>query len=68
MTLVSGEDEVLKFETEAVKKLVLRKLEEKNINIVLGGVVSKITAEGVELIDGRFLPCNVPVWATGAEP
>jgi len=51
-----------------LRNAILKKIEEKNINIVTNGKVAKITAEGVHLEDGRFYDCNVPIWATGAEP
>ena len=31
-------------------------------------MVKEITTEGVILEDGRIVKCNVPIWATGAEP
>jgi NADH dehydrogenase FAD-containing subunit len=30
--------------------------------------VKEIHSDHVMLTDGRVIPCNVPVWATGAEP
>jgi NADH dehydrogenase FAD-containing subunit len=42
VTLISGEDEVFKFDCEAVRKQVLRKLKEKNINVVVNGTVAEV--------------------------
>ena len=57
----------MKNETDAFRKLIMEKFEEKNIKLEVG-LVKEITAEGVKMQDGRFFPCNVPIWATGAEP
>jgi NADH dehydrogenase FAD-containing subunit len=45
----------------------VRKLKEKNIDVVYGSNVAKIEADGVTLINGTKLSCNVAIWATGAE-
>jgi NADH dehydrogenase FAD-containing subunit len=49
-----------------MRNLTKSKLKQKNIGIVTKGLVSRITDQGVELSDGRFIKCDVPVWATGA--
>jgi len=67
VTLISSEEKILRWESEALRNAILKKIEEKNIKVVTGGKVSKITEEGVHLVDGRFFDCNVPIWATGAE-
>lgn len=46
----------------------MRKLEEKGIEIVTNGKIKEIFPDGVILEDNRKIDCNVPVWATGAEP
>lgn len=43
-------------------------MEEKRINIITNGKVTKVTADAVHLDDGRVIECNVSIWATGAEP
>jgi hypothetical protein len=42
VTLIAGEDQVLKFECEAVRKEIYRKLNEKKIEIVHSGIVDEI--------------------------
>ena len=41
--------------------------ERKNFNLV-NGMVTEVTAEGVRLKDGSFLPCGLVVWSTGLAP
>lgn len=53
---------------EEVRRLIMEKLREKRIEVLVNGKVKSIQADGVHLEDDRFLKCNVPVWATGAEP
>lgn len=47
---------------------VSRKLDEKNIKLETKGRVANITSSHVNLEDGRSFSCDVPIWATGAEP
>ena len=44
-----------------------KKLAEKNIRVIYGITVKEVTDKGVMLNDGEFIPCEVPVWATGPE-
>jgi len=43
-------------------------LKEKNIKVKSNVLVSEVTPKGVHLNNGDFVPCDVAVWATGAEP
>jgi len=36
--------------------------------VVYNEIVKKVKADGVYLESGLKINCNVPVWATGAEP
>lgn len=47
---------------------VERKLREHHIEVITNEEVAKIEADGVTFKSGRKEPCNVAVWATGAEP
>jgi NADH dehydrogenase FAD-containing subunit len=55
-------------ENKAPRELMKNKLKELGINVIHNAKVAKIEPDGITLIDGRIIPCNVPVWATGAEP
>lgn len=67
-TLVSQEDVILRAENPAVRKEVMRKLKEQNIDVLTGSKIKEIKEDRVILEDGKEIPCNVPIWATGAEP
>lgn len=45
-----------------------KKLVEHNIEVVHEARIVEIKKEGVHLSDGRFIPSNAAIWATGAEP
>jgi len=55
-------------ENKASRELMKNKLKEKGISVIHNAKVAKIDADGITLTDGRIVSCNVPVWATGAEP
>ena len=67
INLISAEDEIMKYDCEPVRKLTVSKLQEKGINIVTEGKVTKINSAGIVLHDGREIDCDVAIWATGAE-
>lgn len=68
VTIISDQPDILYSESDAVREEVNRKFREKNIHKEVNGRVEKITATHVHLVDGRTFECNVPIWATGAEP
>jgi NADH dehydrogenase FAD-containing subunit len=55
-------------ESKASRELTKKKLADLGINVVHKARIAKVEADGIILTDGRIIPCNVPVWATGAEP
>jgi NADH dehydrogenase FAD-containing subunit len=68
VSIIASDNEVLHLECDAVRNEVKRKLAEKSIEVFPNGSVVEITREAIVLKDGRSIPCDVPVWATGAEP
>jgi NADH dehydrogenase FAD-containing subunit len=54
-------------ESKAARELTKKKLKDMGIHVVHNARIEKIEADGIVLSDGRIVPCNVPVWATGAE-
>lgn len=68
VVIVADQEDILFSETKCVRDDVRRKFAEKNIRVEVNGRVSEISPHGVHLEDGRFIKCNVPIWATGAEP
>lgn len=68
VTLIAREPAPLYLECDALRAYIDRKLKEKNIHVVTNGEVKEVLEDGVVLEDGRKIECNVPIWATGAEP
>lgn len=64
---MSATETLLQGAKPAVVELTVQKLAEKNIKVVYGKKVTTIDETGVTLDDGTHLPCNAPIWATGAE-
>ena len=68
-TILVGTDEMpVPEQSMATRKQIVRKLKEKNIEYVANGYVQEITPTEVKLKNGTIIPCDVAVWATGAEP
>ena len=67
-TLICSEPDIMLHESKAARDLTKAKLHEHNINVIHNAKVDHIEADRIILRDGRVIPCNVPVWATGAEP
>jgi NADH dehydrogenase FAD-containing subunit len=55
-------------ESKAARELIKKKLKEHGISIVNSAKVHHIEPDSIIMQDGRVISCNVPVWATGAEP
>lgn len=43
-------------------------MEELGVDYITNAYVEEVQKDGVLLKDGRKIECNVPIWATGAEP
>eukprot|EP00347_Sterkiella_histriomuscorum_P018476 403345372 len=54
-------------QNDSIRAEILRKFSEKNIAVHYDAKVKEIQKNSVVLQDGRVIPCDVPVWATGAE-
>ena len=67
VTLYCSGDKVLPTEGDAVRKLVMKAYERKNIKVVNNVHVSEVMVDGFKTTDGRDFACDVPIWATGAE-
>lgn len=66
--IVSNKDTVLRGAHPSTLQQINRKLKEHNIGVITHEEVERIEADGVVFKSGRKEPCNVAVWATGAEP
>ena len=68
VTLVDAAQRILQsWDDEAVER-VLQLLHERGIAVHLGADVAQVTANAVELRDGRRMPADITVWTTGAAP
>jgi len=68
VTLLGPHDKPVSEKHAETRKQIIRKLEEKKIPYIGGVHIKEVTPNCVILDDGRELPCDVAVWATGAEP
>jgi len=66
--LIGSKDLPVPEQTDATRTQIVRKLKEKNIEYIPNAHVSEVTPTEVVLTDGRTVPCDVAIWATGAEP
>jgi NADH dehydrogenase len=63
--LVEGAPRVLSGFTEDLSASAQKQLEEIGVEVHTGVVVTNVTAEGVEIKDGEFIPARTVVWAAG---
>ena len=66
VTIVGANNTVLHGSDPCVIEETTKKLAEHRISVVYNKTVSAIDPSGVTLSDGTHLPCNAPIWATGA--
>lgn len=66
--LVASHGQAVHTECEQTRSIIAQTLAKKGIELIGNAIVSEIKPEGVLLADGRMIECNVPIWATGAEP
>ena len=67
VTLIGSSEEPVPEQIDITRRNIIRKLKEHNIEYVGGQHITEIKEDGVVLSNGDVVPCNVPVWATGAE-
>ena len=68
VTVVDSGDGLLPGASPRTRALVTRKAAERGITVLSGVRAARIEADAVILDDGRSLPCDLPVWVTGAAP
>jgi|LauGreDrversion4_2_1035121.scaffolds.fasta_scaffold506937_1 NADH dehydrogenase FAD-containing subunit len=66
--LLCTENDIMRHESEAARELTKAKLKEHDVEVVHNARIKRVDEDQVVLQDGRKIQCNVPVWATGAEP
>lgn len=67
LILIEAAEEILPSLPERVAKDTRKELERLGVEIHTGRPVSGITAEGVQLEDGPFLPAELRVWTAGIQ-
>jgi NADH dehydrogenase len=67
VTLVEAADRLLGSFSQLSSERALRTLTKRGVRVVLGTGVERLTAEGVHLADGRFLPARSVVWTAGVQ-
>lgn len=68
VTLVDSGDGALRGYPSSTRSLVAEQCQERGITVVSGRRVAEVRSDAVVLDDGRALPCDLPVWVTGAGP
>ena len=67
-TLLDKSPTVLSSANINYRKIVLHNLDRYNIKTLQNALVKEIREEAVELTDGRVIPGEIIIWATGPEP
>ena len=68
VSIISNDATVLSGSDDSIRHEITQKFKEKNVDVYTNGKVKDIREDCIRLEDGRVIPCNVAVWATGAEP
>ena len=63
--LIEGSPHILAAYTPDLSEKGKRQLEEIGVEVHEGIAVTNVTAEGVEIKGGQFIPCRTVVWAAG---
>ena len=65
ITIIEAADRVLPVLSEKASAAILRQLNELNINVLTGEMVTEITADGLHTKSGKFVPAFLKVWSAG---
>lgn len=68
VTMISSSSQILSGVHPSCLEHTNRKLKECGINVIYNKHVKAVLADRIVFDDGETFECNVPVWATGAEP
>jgi NADH dehydrogenase len=67
IVLIEAADRVLPGLPERISKATRRLLDKMGIDVRTGAKVTEVTAEGLKLADGSFIPSELVVWAAGVK-
>lgn len=65
ISLIEAADKILPALPAALSKAVTKQLKQMGIKLCMAERVNKISAEGLEMVSGRFVPATLKVWAAG---
>lgn len=65
ITIVEASDRVLPVLSESASAAILRQLHELNIKVLTNEMVTEITADGLHMKSGKFVPAYLKVWSAG---
>ena len=68
LSLISARDTPVSNEVQQTRDLIRAGLEQRGIDVINNSTVTEVRPNSVLLNDGREIPCDVAVWATGADP
>ena len=67
ISLIEAAPRILPALPERISEAVTKALRELKVEILTGSPVTAVTAEGVKLSDGSFIPSELVVWAAGVK-
>ncbi len=65
ITIIEAAPRVLPALSPKASAAIQRQLESLNINLLTEEMVTKVTADGLEMKSGRFIPAQLKVWSAG---
>lgn len=65
ITLIEAGPKVLPALGDRISKPVHETLEKLGVTVLTSAPVQEVTAEGMKIVDGRFIPASLKVWAAG---
>ncbi|GMA23526.1 hypothetical protein GCM10025864_12850 [Luteimicrobium album] len=68
ITVVQRGKDVLKPFTPKLREYASHQLQHRGVELMLGAGVAKVLPDAVELTDGRLVPSDLTIWATGVAP
>jgi NADH dehydrogenase len=68
ITVVQRGKDVLKPFTPKLRAYASHQLQHRGVELMLGAGVAKVLPDAVELTDGRLIPSDLTIWATGVAP
>lgn len=67
IVLIEGRSRILPALTDRLSKATHRLLDEMGVDVRTGALVTDVSADGVQLADGCFIPSELVVWAAGVK-